>query len=261
MMQQNQQAPIMSDKSNPTLDAIEAAVKSLAQRAKQMQSDTPQPQTDPQMRMIEALMFAANEPLDMQSIIARMPDGVDCNALLARMQAEYAERGINLVMVADKWRLQTAPDLMAILIDERDEPKKLSNAALETLSIIAYHQPVTRAEIEEVRGVAVSRGTLDLLMQLDWVGLRGRRRTPGRPVTWGTTDGFLAHFSLERIEDLPGKDELKAAGLLDSRIPADFEVPMPSSDSDMDNLLPIDDEPADGEFHVDFIDTDTRTVD
>ena len=247
----------MNDKSNPTLDAIEAAVKSLAKRSKQMQPDT----SDPQMRMIEALMFAANEPLDMQSIIARMPDGVDCNALLARMQAEYSTRGINLVRVADKWRLQTAPDLAAILVDERDEPKKLSNAALETLSIIAYHQPVTRAEIEEVRGVAVSRGTLDLLMELDWVGLRGRRRTPGRPVTWGTTDGFLAHFSLERIEDLPGKDELKAAGLLDSRIPADFEVPMPSSDSDMDNLLPIDDDVADGEFHVDFIDSDTSTAD
>jgi len=182
-----------------------------------------------------------------------MPDGMDCNALLARMEAEYAHRGVTLVRVADKWRLQTAPDLSAILVDEREEPRKLSNAALETLSIIAYHQPVTRAEIEEVRGVAVSRGTLDLLMELGWVGLRGRRRTPGRPVTWGTTDDFLAHFALERIEDLPGKDELKAAGLLDSRIPADFEVPMPSMDGDLDNLLPVDGEPEETEFHTDYL--------
>ncbi|PHR57783.1 MAG: SMC-Scp complex subunit ScpB [Robiginitomaculum sp.] len=221
----------------------------------------PARQSDGQLRMIEALMFAAHEPLDMESIRARMPDGVDCNALLVRMQSEYAERGVNLVRVADKWRLQTAPDLTAILIDEREEQRKLSNAALETLSIIAYHQPVTRAEIEEVRGVAVSRGTLDLLMELGWVGLRGRRRTPGRPVTWGTTEGFLAHFGLEQIEDLPGKDELKAAGLLDSRIPADFEVPMPSSDPDMDNLLPVDEEAQDSTFHTDFLDSDEAGAD
>jgi len=246
----------MSETKNPTLDAIEAAVRSLAQQSKRMTLAPKNPSDNQQnleMRMIEALMFAAREPLDMQSIRARMPDGVDCNALLARMQAEYADRGVNLVRVADKWRLQTAPDLTEILIDERDEPRKLSNAALETLSIIAYHQPVTRAEIEEVRGVAVSRGTLDLLLELQWIGLRGRRRTPGRPVTWGTTDEFLAHFSLERIEDLPGKDELKAAGLLDSRVPEDFEVPMPSSDFDLDDLLPVENETPDRDFHTDFL--------
>lgn len=248
----------MEEENNPTLDAIEAAVKSLAQRSKQMEIPKP---SDPQLRMLEALLFAAREPLDLQSIRAQMPSNVDCNALLTRMQSDYAERGVNLVRVADKWRLQTAPDLAEILIDQRDEPRKLSNAALETLSIIAYHQPVTRAEIEEVRGVAVSRGTLDLLMELDWVGLRGRRRSPGRPVTWGTTDGFLAHFSLERIEDLPGKDELKAAGLLDSRIPADFEVPMPTTNGDLDNLLPVDEETADGEFHTDYLASEAATED
>ncbi|VAW00308.1 Segregation and condensation protein B [hydrothermal vent metagenome] len=246
----------MSQDENATLEATKAAVKSLAERSKRLGTE-PARQPDDPLRMIEALMFAAKEPLDMQSIRARMPDDVDCNALLARMQAEYAERGVNLVLVADKWRLQSAPDLAAILIDEREEPRKLSNAALETLSIIAYHQPVTRAEIEEVRGVAVSRGTLDLLLEVGWIGLRGRRRTPGRPVTWGTTDGFLAHFCLERIEDLPGKDELKAAGLLDSRVPADFEVPMPTTDGDMDNLLPVDEEEKDGEFHTDYLQEET----
>ena len=237
---------------NPTLDAIETAVKALAKRTKPLHmAPTSQMDTDP--RMLEALMFAASTPLDMQSIRARMPANVDCNAVLARMEAEYATKGVQLVRVADKWRLQTAPDLLPVLVDERQEPRKLSNAALETLAIIAYHQPVTRAEIEEVRGVAVSRGTLDLLMELNWVGLRGRRRTPGRPVTWGTTDGFLEHFCLEQIEDLPGKDELKAAGLLDSRIPADFEIPMPTSDPDMDNLLPVDDETDDASFHTDYL--------
>ncbi len=252
----------MSQSENSTLDAIEAAVKTLAQRSKRLSGNEKTLQAeyiDQEMRMLEALMFAAREPLDMQSIRARMPDNIDCNALLAKMQADYAGRGVNLVCVADKWRLQTAPDLADILIDEREEPRKLSNAALETLSIIAYHQPVTRAEIEEIRGVAVSKGTLDLLLELQWICLRGRRRTPGKPVTWGTTDDFLAHFSLERIEDLPGKDELKAAGLLDSRVPADFEVPTPSSQPKMDDLLPVDETDYDGDFHTDFLKADENT--
>lgn len=239
--------------SNPTLDAIEKAVKSLARRSERM-STKPRSGDDENMRILEAVLFAATEPLDMESIRARLPQGADCNALLARMEAEYENRGVNLVRVANKWRLHTAPDLAHRLVDERKEPRKLSNAALETLSIIAYHQPVTRAEIEEVRGVAVSKGTLDLLLEMDWICLRGRRRTPGRPVTWGTTETFLAHFNLERIEDLPGKDELKAAGLLDSRVPKDFEVPTPTTDGGVDELLPVDEDGEEHEFHTDYMD-------
>lgn len=242
---------------NPTLDAIEKAVKSLAKRSERM-GPKPRTDADEHMRILEAVLFAATEPLDMESIRARLPEGADCNALLARMEAEYQNRGVILVRVADKWRLQTAPDLAHRLVDERKEPRKLSNAALETLSIIAYHQPVTRAEIEEVRGVAVSRGTLDLLLELDWICLRGRRRTPGRPVTWGTTESFLSHFNLECIEDLPGKDDLKAAGLLDSRIPKDFEVPSPTTDGGVDELLPVDEEQEAPEFHTDYMDDTAR---
>lgn len=254
---------------NETLDAIEDAIKALAVR---MKNATPQAggqenlpglhpvsvRDEEHYRMLEALMFAASEPLDMETIRARLPGNAECTALLARMQQDYAPRGVHLVRVADKWRLQTAPELAHILVDEREEPRKLSNAALETLSIIAYHQPVTRAEIEDVRGVAVSKGTLDLLMEMKWVRLRGRRRTPGRPVTYGTTEAFLAHFGLERIDDLPGKDELKAAGLLDSRVPAGFTVPSPSDVMSADEL-PLD-EPAEApsEFHTDYMGEDAE---
>jgi segregation and condensation protein B len=254
----------MSEDENPTLDAIEEAVKALASRTRHTGAQGHAPRLpglhpvsardEEHYRMLEALMFAAAEPLDMETIRTRLPGNAECTALLARMEQDYAGRGINLVRVADKWRLQTAPELAHILVEKREEPRKLSNAALETLSIIAYHQPVTRAEIEDVRGVAVSKGTLDLLMEMKWVRLRGRRRTPGRPVTYGTTDAFLSHFGLERIDDLPGKDELKAAGLLDSRVPAGFTVPSPSDVMD-DAELPLD-EPMEeaSEFHTDYMD-------
>ncbi len=247
---------------NPTLDAIEEAVKALAERTKNTGTEQTLPmqglhpvsaRDEEHYRMLEALMFAASEPLDMETIRTRLPGNAECTALIARMEQDYANRGINLVRVAGKWRLQTAFDLEHILVEEREEQRKLSNAALETLSIIAYHQPVTRAEIEDVRGVAVSKGTLDLLMEMKWVRLRGRRRTPGRPVTYGTTDGFLGHFGLERIDDLPGKDELKAAGLLDSRVPAGFTVPSPT-DVMSEEELPLD-EPLESasEFHTDYM--------
>jgi len=180
------------------------------------------------MRMVEALLFAASEPLDIDSIAARLPEGADVGAVIEDLQKFYEERGVNLVRIANKWMFRTADDMAFLMEREAVSTRKLSRAAMETLAIIAYHQPVTRAEIEEIRGVSVSKGTLDVLMETDWVRLRGRRRTPGRPVTYGTTEEFLVHFGLENVGDLPGADELKAAGLLDGRLPAGFEVPTPS---------------------------------
>ncbi len=183
-----------------------------------------------QLRMLEALLFAAAEPLDIDSIAARLPEGADVGALIEDLQSMYAERGVNLVRLANKWMFRTAEDLSFLMEREAVQQKKLSRAALETLAIIAYHQPVTRAEIEEIRGVSVSRGTIDVLMETGWVRLRGRRKTPGRPVTYGTTEEFLIHYGLESIGDLPGHEELKAAGLLEANLPADFDVPTPSSE-------------------------------
>lgn len=180
------------------------------------------------MRMAEALLFAAAEPLDIDSLAARLPAGTDVGAVIEDLQKFYEKRGVNLVRIANKWIFRTADDLSFLMEREAIEQKKLSRAAMETLAIIAYHQPVTRAEIEEIRGVSVSKGTIDVLMETGWVRLRGRRRTPGRPVTYGTTEAFLLHFGLENIGDLPGLDDLKAAGLLDGRLPPGFEVPTPS---------------------------------
>jgi segregation and condensation protein B len=172
------------------------------------------------LRMLEALLFASAEPLGETELAARMPEGTDVRALLSELQAAYAGRGVNLRRFEDRWAFRTAEDLTGLLRRDVVEQRKLSRAALETLAIIAYHQPVTRAEIEEVRGVAISKGTLDVLLEAGWVRLRGRRRTPGRPVTFGTTPEFLEHFGLEAIGDLPGLADLKAAGLLDPVVPA-----------------------------------------
>ncbi len=168
------------------------------------------------LRLLEALLFAASEPLDAASLSQRLPPGTDVAALLARLEDDYAGRGVNLVRVAGKWTLRTAGDLAADLRRHVDVARKLSRAAVETLSIIAYHQPVTRAEIEETRGVGLSRGTLDILLEAGWIRPKGRRKTPGRPVTWVTTESFLTDFSLDTLADLPGVDELRAAGLLDA---------------------------------------------
>ncbi len=208
------------------------------------------------LRHLEALLFAAVEPIDVETLRERLPDDCDVGVLIARLTRDYAGRGINLVRVAERWRFQTAPDLEPHLVDIKETPRKLSKAALETLAIIAYHQPVTRPEIEDVRGVSVSGGTIDVLMELGWVRLRGRRRTPGRPVTYGTTEDFLAHFNLEEITDLPGRDDLKAAGLLDSRLPKDFEVPIPMMSLDVDED-PIE-EDDDTEFVMDFMEDDDK---
>ncbi|HEY4343621.1 MAG TPA: SMC-Scp complex subunit ScpB [Parvibaculum sp.] len=180
------------------------------------------------MRMAEALLFAAAEPLDIDSLAARLPAGTDVGAVIQDLQALYEKRGVNLVRVANKWMFRTAEDLSFLMERSAVEQRKLSRAAMETLAIIAYHQPVTRAEIEEIRGVSVSKGTIDVLMETSWVRLRGRKRTPGRPVTYGTTEAFLVHFGLEAVGDLPGLDDLKAAGLLDGRLPPGFDIPIPT---------------------------------
>ena len=170
-----------------------------------------------ELRMLEAMLFAAPEPVLEASLADRLPEGSDISALLAKLSELYEGRGINLVPVAGRWAFRTAPDLADTLEIEINVSRKLSRAAVETLAIIAYHQPVTRGDIEEIRGVALSRGTLDVLLEIGWIRPVGRRRTPGRPVTWGTSPNFLDHFNLNELTDLPGVNELKAAGLLDTR--------------------------------------------
>jgi segregation and condensation protein B len=182
------------------------------------------------LRLIEALLFAAAEPLDEKALAARLPEGADLPALMRRLQAEYAPRGVNLVKVAGKWSFRTANDLAWLMSRNSIETKKLSRAATETLAIIAYHQPVTRAEIEDVRGVSASKGTLDVLLETGWIRPRGRRKTPGRPITFGTTEAFLSHFGLDAIGDLPGLEELRGAGLMEGRLPPGFDVPVPSDE-------------------------------
>jgi segregation and condensation protein B len=192
------------------------------------------------LRILEALLFASTEPLRAPDMAPYFGEGVDVQGLLLRLQAQYEGRGVNLVRRGDGWAFRTAEDLGFLLRREEHETRPLSRAALETLSIIAYHQPATRAEIEEVRGVATGKGTLDLLMEAGWVRMRGRRRTPGRPVTYGTTDAFLDHFGLEALSDLPGLDELKGSGLLSGRLPSDLQIPLPFDGALRDDEDPLD---------------------
>ena len=184
------------------------------------------------VRMVEAVLFAAEEPLDLANIADKLPVDADAAALIEAVSEKYAESGFTLQKIGSKWAFRSAPDLAHVLQKHVVQQRRLSRAALETMAIIAYHQPVTRAEIEDIRGVSVSKGTLDVLLESEWVKIRGRRKVPGRPVTYGTTDGFLSHFGLERLQDLPGLDELKAAGLLDGRLPPGFNVPEPDPDND-----------------------------
>jgi segregation and condensation protein B len=200
------------------------------------------------LRIGEALLFASREPLAAEAIAAHLPGGVSVEEALEALVALYAPRGVNLVQVAGKWAFRTAADLGGLLVREQSEQKKLSRAALETLAVIAYHQPVTRADIEDIRGVSIAKGTLDLLLETGWVRMRGRRRTPGRPLTYGTTSDFLEHFSLAAIEDLPGLAELKGTGFFDRALPTGFSVPTPSDAADLrDDEDPLDDAAADGD--------------
>ncbi|MBJ3785561.1 SMC-Scp complex subunit ScpB [Devosia sediminis] len=206
------------------------------------------------LRIVEALLFASAQPLRAADMAPYLGEGTDVNGLLLVLQAQYEGRGINLVRRGEGWAFRTAEDLGFLLRREEHETRPLSRAALETLSIIAYHQPATRAEIEEVRGVATGKGTLDLLMEAGWVRMRGRRRTAGRPVTYGTTEAFLDHFGLEALSDLPGLDELKGSGLLSGRLPAYLQIPLPFDGGLRDDEDPLDPsdlgdpEPEDGEI-------------
>ena len=208
----------------PSYADPEAMVDSLAQRARREK-----------LRRLEAMLFAASEPLDTKALSRALDDGDDIEELLAALQSDYQNRGVSLVRVSGKWQFRTADDLSFLLERQQKEERKLSRAALETLAIIAYHQPVTRAEIEDIRGVSTSPGTLDVLMETQWIRPRGRRRAPGRPLTYGTTELFLAHFGLDAIKDLPGLTDLKAAGLLDGNLPPGFTVPEPT---DVASLMP-----------------------
>lgn len=172
-----------------------------------------------QMRMVEAMMFASAEPMSIVELSNRMPHGSDAAEAVQHLRKRYEGRGVNVVKVGDAWAIRTAPDLGFLMRHETVETRKLSRAAIETLAIVSYHQPVTRAEIEEIRGVSVSRGTLDQLLELEWIRFGRRRMTPGRPVTFVVTQEFLDHFGLESARDLPGLKELRAAGLLESRPP------------------------------------------
>ncbi len=194
------------------------------------------------LRIIEALLFSAAEPVSLVKLGEHLPEGADIAGLLADLRLNYENRGVNLVEIAGKFMLRTAEDMSFILRKDVQEQKKLSKAGLETLAIIAYHQPVTRADIEDIRGVAISRGTLDTLLEIGWIRMRGRRKSPGRPVTYGTSEVFMQHFGLADITDLPGLQELKAAGLLDANLPPGFDIPVPKAPDD----LTADEEPLDG---------------
>jgi segregation and condensation protein B len=197
-----------------------------------------------ELRLLEAMLFASAEPLDEKSLAARLPQGTNVREALVRLQEEYATRGVNLLRIGGKWTFRTANDLSWLLSKETVETRKLSRAAIETLAIIAYHQPVTRAEIEELRGVSTSKGSVDVLLETGWIRPRGRRKSPGRPLTYGTSETFLSHFGLDAVGDLPGLEELKGAGMLDGRLPPGFSVPVPSDDpalrEDEDPLEPGD---------------------
>ncbi|HEX5008024.1 MAG TPA: SMC-Scp complex subunit ScpB [Hyphomonadaceae bacterium] len=231
--------------------------KSAPKPAKAEQPRSQRPAPDPEkladaFRRAEAVLFASDEPIDAATLAQALPQGIEPGDVLGKLKAEYSTRGVQLVEVGGKWRFQTAPDLAFLFEETREQPRPLSRAALETLAIIAYCQPVTRAEIEDVRGVAVSTGTLDILMAEGWVRPRGRRRTPGRPVTYGTTDGFLVHFGLDSLDTLPGREELRAAGLLSAEIPRDFDFAGPPRDPETGELLG-EDPLEDAEFQQDFL--------
>lgn len=210
--------------------------------------DLPEPPLSPEKlelaeRLVEAILFAAVEPVKAEELRERLPERIEPELVLARLEERYSHRGVRLMRIAGGWTFQTAPDLAPALTVEREEVKKLTRAQIETLAVIAYHQPLTRPEIENYRGVSLSRGVIDALLELGWIRPGRRREAPGRPLTWVTTRTFLEHFGLDSIQDLPGVEELKALGLFDDRdgglsdMPSreeELELPEPAADIDPD---------------------------
>lgn len=217
------------------------------------------PKTEPSadaLRAAEAMLFAGGEPLTAAALAEKLGPDVDVAAVLMRLKKDYAGRGVELVEAGGGWRFQSARDLSGLFSETKESPKKLPKAALETLAVIAYHQPVTRAEIEDIRGVSLSRGAMELLLELNWIRPRGRRRTPGRPLTFATTDAFLAHFGLASLDALPGKEDLKGLGLLDPRAASQLEIPRPDQNlaSDEEPLSSADSGEDTAEFFRDHMD-------
>ncbi|HHB83901.1 MAG TPA: SMC-Scp complex subunit ScpB [Devosia sp.] len=225
--------------------------KSSIDRSEQPHDDSGEDIALRDLRVLEALLFASSEPLTVSQMSPFLSKEAITEKLLARLAKQYEKRGVNLVVRGDRWAFRTAADLGFLLRREETENRSLSRAALETMAIIAYHQPVTRAEMEEIRGVAAGKGTLNLLMEAGWIRMRGRRRTPGRPVTYGTTPEFLDHFSLETLTDLPGLEELKGSGLLSNRLPPDMQIPLP-----FDGELREDEDPLEEDDPVLLSDAD-----
>lgn len=240
-------------------DETERATSETVEPVKEQPGSFPASDNLAKLRILEAMLFASPDLLSEAKLAERMDPDDDVNALMAELQRAYEGRGVELVKVAGRWGFRTAEDLGFLLERHAVEERRLSKAALETLAIVAYHQPVTRAEIEEIRGVSTSAGTLDILLETGWVRLRGRRRAPGRPVTYGTSEAFLEHFSLENIKDLPGLADLKGAGLLDSTLPANFTMPQPTDVAAlMPDELPLEDDDPDGVATQDEFDLDDR---
>lgn len=248
-----------SDMDSVNDETDEAAIKEKASEQLEPAVDWSEEELAEHARMVEALLFAAVEPLDETSLADRLPAGAAVAQLVALVAADYEGRGVQLKAVDGKWRFVTAPDVAHVLQKEKTTQRKLSRAALETLAIIAYHQPCTRADIEDVRGVQVAKGSLDQLLEIGWVKMRGKRRdVPGRPTLYGTTQEFLEHFGLESVTDLPGLSDLKAAGMLDARLPPGFSVPSPTDSDDDDDG---GDDGDDGEFAQDFLEDEGEIAD
>ena len=213
------------------------------------------PASDDAVRAAEALLFAGGEPVTAKALSEKLGPAVDVAAVLMKLKADYFGRGVQLVEAGGGWRFQSAPDLASLFSETREAPRRLPKAAMETLAVISYHQPVTRAEIEEIRGVSLSRGSMELLLEIGWIRPRGRRRTPGRPLTFGTTDAFLSHFGLASLDALPGKDDLKGLGLLDPRAAGQLDVPRPSEELSPDEE-PLSEGDDAASFFVDHMEKD-----
>lgn len=235
-MQPHEKRDMTDDTTEPTRSAYEQLTEAQARAEADLLGGRDAALAEG-VRRAEAVLFAAGEPLSAEQISEILPQGIEAGEVLMALRAVYSKRGVNLVEVAGKWRFQTAQDLSYLFVEERQVQKKLGQAALETLAIIAYGQPVTRAEIEAVRGVAVAKSVIDTLLETGWVRVRGRRKTPGLPITYGTTDKFLEHFGLESLDTLPGKADLEAEGLLSEVIPTGFQMPDEEALSEEDMLI------------------------